>query len=117
MKRMLLLAFLAAAAVPASADTWSAAYNGTIVSTYADGRVVRVYVNPDHSYSIVLPNGNMMRGVWNDANGMSCFNITNPPQPPGARPTCFPVKQYQIGDTFSGQDSTGSFIGKIVPGR
>ena len=117
MKRMLALAFLAAAAVPASADTWSAAYNGTIFSTYTDGRTARVYVNPDHTYVIALPNGATLKGVWNDANGMSCFTITNPPQPPGTPPTCFPAKEYQVGESFPGHDTTGQFTGTIRPGR
>lgn len=112
----LVIALLAAAA-PAAADTWSGAYDGTIVSTYADGRVVKVYVNPDHSYSILLPDGKTLKGTWADADGKSCFTATDPPPAPDAKPTCFPIKEYKVGDTFAGEDATGKFTGVIKAGR
>jgi len=117
MRRTLVLAFLAAAAVPAWADTWSAAYDGTILSTYADGRTAKVYVNADHTYSVVLPNGTTLKGTWADGNGQSCFSLTDPPAAPGSKPTCFEAKEYKVGDSFSGEDATGKFTGTIRAGR
>lgn len=116
---LLLSAALAAgAAVPALAgDTWGATYNATIVSTYADGRIVKVYVNADHSYSIALPDGKTLKGTWADGADGSCFTLTDPPPAPGAKPSCFPIKDYKVGDTFSGEDATGKFTGAIVAGR
>ena len=111
-------AALAAATLPAAAgDTWAGAYSGTIVSTYANGSVVKVYVNADHTYAITLANGGTLKGTWADGDGGSCFTTTDPPQPAGAKPTCFPLKDYKIGDTFSGEDTTGKFTGVIVAGR
>src|SRR5579871_4538896 len=81
-----------------AADTWSGAYGNTITSTYSDGRVVKVYVEPDHSYSIILPNGSKLKGVWADGDGQSCFTLTDPPPAPGAKPSCFPLKEYKVGD-------------------
>jgi len=113
MKSLLLAAALvAAAAVPALADTWTGVYGNTITSTYSDGRVVKVYVNDDHSYSVVLPDGKTLNGTWADANGQSCFTLST-----GGTPSCFPIKEYQVGDTFSGTDATGSFTGVISAGR
>jgi hypothetical protein len=115
--------FLAAAALaaltaaPAAADTWTGAYDGTIVSTYGDGRVVKVYVNADHSYSIALPNGTILKGTWADSGNQSCFTMTDPPSKPGDRPTCFPLREYKTGDTFQGEDPTGQFTGVIQAGR
>ena len=106
------------AAKPALADTWSGAYKGTIVSTYADGRVVKVYVEPDHSYSIDPGNGGAkIKGTWKDANGQSCFTPTDPPPAPDTKPICFPLKDYKMGDTFEGEDASGKFKGVIQPGR
>ncbi len=105
------------AAVPALADTWSGAYGNTIVSTYTDGRVVKVFVEADHTYSVVLPNGTTLKGTWADADGRSCFSVTDPPPAPGAAPTCFALREYKVGDTFEGADSTGSFKGVIQSGR
>ncbi len=112
---LVVAALATAVVVPAFADTWTGAYDGTIESTYADGRVVKVYVNADHSYSIALPDGAILKGTWADAGGQSCFFPTNPP--PGAKPSCFPVKEYKIGDTFTGEDASGKFSGVIKAGR
>lgn len=108
----LIAATLLCAAAPALADTWSGVYDGTITSTYADGRVVKVYVNADHSYSVVLPDGQTLKGTWADADGQSCFTLAS-----GGKPSCFPIKEYKIGDTFSGEDPTGKFTGAITAGR
>ena len=104
-------------ASPAFADTWSGAYGNTIVSTYTDGRVVKVYVEPDHTYSIALPNGSMLKGTWADGADASCFTATDPAPAPGAKPVCFPLKEYKLGDSFDGADSSGSFKGVIQAGR
>lgn len=117
MRTTIMIAAALCAATPALADTWTGAYGGTIVSTYADGRVVKVYVNPDHTYSIGLPNGKTLKGSWADANGQSCFTLTDPPPAPGSAPSCFPIKEYKVGDSFSGDDATGHFTGVIKAGR
>lgn len=104
-------------ATAASADTWSGAYGNTIVSTYDNGNVVKVYVEPNHTYTITLPNGQTLSGTWADGGGQSCFTVTNPPPKPGATPTCFALKEYKLGDTFTGHDSSGGFHGVINPGR
>ena len=115
MRTTIVIAAALFAATPALADTWTGAYGGTIESTYSDGRVVKVYVNADHSYSIGLPNGQTLKGTWADMDGQSCFTMTDPA--PGAKPSCFPVKEYKVGDTFSGDDATGHFTGVIKAGR
>ena len=91
--------------------------SGTIVSTYTDGRVVKVYVNPDHSYSITLPDGKILKGTWADADGQSCFHQTDPAPAATAKPACFLVKEYKIGDSFSGEDAGGKFTAVIKAGR
>ena len=112
----LCLALMAAGVtVPAAADTWTVAYDGTINSTYTDGRTAKVYVNADHSYSVALPNGTVLKGTWTDANGQSCFMLTG--AAPDAKPTCVPSKEYKAGDSFDGEDSTGKFTGVIQAGR
>lgn len=105
------------AIVPASAGTWTDTDKATIVSTYADGRVVKVFVQPDHTYSIALPDGTILKGTWKDGDGQSCFTVTDPPQAPDAKPVCFPLKAYKVGDTFSGEDAGGNFTGVITAGK
>ena len=103
---------------PAAADTWSGAYGNTIVSTYDDGHVVNVYVDEDHTYTIVpKAGGEMISGTWEDGGGESCFTITDPASYAGGEPLCFEQKDYQVGDTFEGTDSTGHFAAVIVKGR
>ncbi len=115
MKPVLAVAILVLAVAPASADTWTGVYGNTITSTYADGRVVEVYVDADHTYAIALPDGARLKGTWADAGGQSCFTLAAPP--PGAKPSCFPLKDYKVGDTFSGEDATGKYTGVISAGR
>jgi hypothetical protein len=107
----------ALACTPALADTWSGAYDATINSTYTDGRTAKVFVNADHTYSIALPNGPTLKGTWADADGLSCFTLTDPAPKPGDKPVCFPVREYKVGDTYSGEDATGKFTATITAGR
>lgn len=107
----------AAAAGPAAAETWSNAYANTIVATYADGRVVKVLVEPDHTYTIATADGQTIKGTWADAASLSCFTITAPASYVGSPPTCFPAKDYKIGDGFDGKDSSGTFHGVVAAGR
>ncbi len=117
-KTIVLAALCGAAFVtPALADTWTGVYGNTIESTYSDGRVVKVYVDADHSYSVVLGDGTTLKGTWADADGQSCFTLTDPAPAPDAKPACFAIKEYKVGDTFSGSDPTGSFTGVIKAGR
>ncbi len=103
---------------PAFADTWTGAYENTIVSTYDDGHIVDVYVEPDHSYTIVPRDGSAtISGTWSDKTGESCFTITDPAEYAGGDPLCFAIKEYKVGDTFEGSDSTGHFTAEIVKGR
>ena len=107
-----------AISVPAFAGTWSGAYDNTIVSTYDDGHVVDVYVEPDHSYTIVpRAGGDTIYGTWADKGNQSCFTITTPAKYAGGEPLCFALKDYQVGDMFDGADSTGHFKAEIVKGR
>jgi hypothetical protein len=118
MKKSFLMACFAAVAASASAGTWDGAYDATIVSTYADGRVVKVWVNADHTYSLLLPDGKtMIKGTWADANGQSCFTATDPPPPAGAKPVCFPIREHKVGDTYGGEDATGKFTSVVQAGR
>jgi len=118
MKYALSLACLIAMAAPASADTWDAAYNNTVVSTYADGRVVKVYVNADHTYSLLLPDGKTtIKGTWADSDGKSCFTATDPAPKPGDKPVCFPDMVHKVGEPYAGEDATGKFTSVIQAGR
>jgi hypothetical protein len=120
-------ALLFAAAMAASglagsayADTWSNAYGGTVESTYTDGRMVKVYINADHTYLIKKPDGTMVvKGTWADADasGQTCFMATDPPPPPNAKPICFAAKDHQIGDSWPGEDPSGKFTSVLKAGR
>lgn len=118
MRKTLVLACLIITAAPAAAGTWDAAYGNTVVSTYADGRVVKVYVNADHTYSLLLPDGKTtIKGTWADADGQSCFTATDPAPKPGDKPVCFPIMEHKVGEPYSGEDASGKFTSVIKPGR
>lgn len=118
MKHAFSLACLIAIAAPASAGTWDAAYNNTVVSTYADGRVVKVMVNADHTYSLLLPDGKTtIKGTWAEADGQSCFTATDPPPPAGAKPVCFAAMEHKVGEPYPGEDPSGKFTSVIQAGR
>ena len=108
---------LAQAGPSLAADTWAVAYGATIVATYSDGHSVKVFVESDHSYSIVPASGETIRGTWADDGSQSCFTIASPAAYAGGAPVCLPSKAYQVGDSFQGQDATGSFTGVIQSGR
>jgi hypothetical protein len=101
----------------AAAETWSAAYGGTIVATYANGSSVKVFIEPDHTFSIAPPQGDKLSGTWKDEGGQSCFTVTVPAAAAGGAPTCVPDKDYQVGDGFDGKDATGAFHAVINAGR
>ena len=115
----LALAWLGAAAIagPAAADTWSAAYTGTIVATYADGHTVKVFTNADHTFTITPVSGAPLHGTWQDGGAQTCFTITDPPAAVGGPPTCIADKAYNVGDGFDGKDGTGAFHAVINAGR
>lgn len=118
MRYAALLAGLIAVAAPAAAGTWDGAYGATIVSTYTDGRVVKVWVNADHTYSLLLPDGKTtIKGTWADANGQSCFTTTDPPPSPDAKPVCFPIREHNVGDSYGGEDASGKFTSVVQAGR
>lgn len=107
----------AIAAAPAAADTWTAAYGGTIVATYADGHSVKVFTDADHTFKIQPPSGGPLSGTWKDDAGQTCFTITAPAAAAGGAPTCIPSKAYKVGDSFDGKDATGAFHAVITAGR
>jgi hypothetical protein len=113
----LALAGAAVVAGPAAADTWSAAYTGTIVATYADGHSVKVFTNADHTFKIQPATGDPLTGTWKDDGAQSCFTITAPAAAAGGPPVCMPAKEYKVGDSFDGKDSVGAFHAVINAGR
>jgi hypothetical protein len=108
---------MAAVASSACAETWSAAYGGTIVATYTDGRAVKVLVDADHTFAIVPPQGDRLTGTWKDEAGQSCFTITAPAAAAGGAATCVADKDFKVGDGFDGKDGTGAFHAVINAGR
>lgn len=113
----LALAGAAGLAASAAAETWSAAYTGTVVATYADGHAVKVFIEPGHTFTIAPATGAPLHGTWQEEGPQSCFTITDPPAAAGGAPTCIAVKAYKVGDTFEGKDGTGAFHAVINAGR
>ena len=113
----LALAGAALAAAPAAAETWSAAYAGTVVATYADGHAVKVFIEPGHTFAIRPASGDPLTGTWKDEAGQSCFTITAPAAAAGGAPTCIADRDYKAGDGFDGKDGTGAFHAVISAGR
>jgi hypothetical protein len=106
-KFLALLALTAALGTgAASADTIVNAQGNTIVVTYANGAVARYHFSADNTFSATLPDGAVISGIWNIANGEVCFL----PNEGGAR-SCTPyVADKAVGDTWQQVGADGSPI-------
>ena len=109
MKRILLgAAVLALTAGVALADNFEGYYGNTVVTTTADGAVIKTKINKDGTYASTLPNGTTAKGTWawKDAT-TACFTQTEPAPAAGSGPACFPIAPHKVGDSWTGKAADG----------
>ena len=116
MKTWMLAAALAAGlAAPAWAGPMDAAFGNTIVTTYPDGAVSKVYLEPDGSYRSIARDGREDVGTWKAEKGRLCYY---PDGAPKGRPICAVGLNKKVGDTWKVfQDDGASIKITIAAGR
>jgi hypothetical protein len=101
--RTVLAASAAAMAIAgaALADNVSGMVGNTAVCTAPGGGVTKVYTDTPASYSIVLPNGQSMKGTVKDDGKQICYTQTDPATTDA--PVCTPSVTRKVGDTWDVQ--------------
>ena len=104
------VAITIAAAVPArAADILEPAFSGTIVSTYPDGRISKLWLNRDGTFSAIGPNHQSQGGHWVVKGHNMCLSQTKPfPIPFVAY--CAPIPSSGISENWTGKAVTGEPI-------
>jgi hypothetical protein len=103
------------AAGPAlAADPMAAAYGNTVLITYGDGTVVKLYIDEGGSYTGDSPAG-QSAGTWAIKGGDTCFTQSSPEAVPES---CSPTVSKNVGDTWTGTGQGGAPVTiTIVAGR
>ncbi|ANP46726.1 hypothetical protein [Candidatus Viadribacter manganicus] len=94
---------LSACATAGSPDTIENSYGNTLVATLASGAQARYYFNPDGTYSVVLPSGVVVSGVFEVDGDQICRTPAG-----GTRACAHYVDGKSVGDTWTQTASDGS---------
>jgi hypothetical protein len=106
MKRLLLFGLSAGAAgliftSATAADNMSGMVGNTAVCTAPGGGVTKVFADTPTTYSIMLPNGQSMKGTIKDDGSQICYTQTDPATKDP--PVCTPSTARKVGDTWDVQ--------------
>ncbi len=119
MKRAL---FIAAAALALSSaafaedDVMASRYGNTTVVTRADGTVIKLWYNADHTWSGDM-GGMAVGGTWKVENGTLCVTY-NGTLPPGAvNPNCSPAMARAVGDHWSVGEGAAKMDATLAAGK
>lgn len=112
--RLLVFALAVATAAPAWADPrLEPAFNGTIVSTYPDGRTAHLWLNRDGTYTAEGRRRKPSSGTWSIKGERICLKQRKPF--PGPFSHC---EKLPDGEQWSSKAVTGEPIKvKLTPGR
>lgn len=92
------------------------AFENTIVSTYPDGRQVKLWLNPDGSYRAAGRTGKPSSGRWTLKGEQICMKQHRPFRAPFSY--CTGVRRGGVGTTWSGKAVTGEPVRiTLVEGR
>jgi hypothetical protein len=109
-------AFSGLNAQAAPLDDVKAAFGNTVLSTYPDGRIQRIWLKEDGSYDAIGRRGKPSAGTWRVKGEKVCLKQTRPFRAPMSYCTSFPA-DGDIGVTWSGKDISGTPIKlKLVKG-
>jgi len=102
------------AATGALADPMMNFYDNTVKITYPDGSTATLKVEPDGSYSMVLPDGSAASGYWSLDGGKFCAERAKPePQPK----RCTPAAARAVGAKWTETMPEGVVRYELVAGR
>jgi hypothetical protein len=95
-------AMMLAGAAMADDSVLASRIGNTTISTGADGTVVKIYYNADHTFGGKL-GAQTAGGTWVLNGNTVCLTYTSPtPLPMGlTNPVCVPVTAHAVGDTWS----------------
>ena len=85
----------------ARADDMSGMVGNTAVCTAPNGGTTKVFTETATTYSIVLPNGQSMKGTVKDDGKSICYTQTDPATTDA--PVCTPSTARKVGDTWDVQ--------------
>lgn len=108
MKRVSVIGLAAAATMfagTALADNEAGMYGNTVVCTYPDGAVTKVYLQQGGTYTVVR-GGQTIQGTWKDDGTNVCYVEANSGTT-GAKPVCVPNTAWKVGDTWQVTDPVG----------
>lgn len=87
----------------------AAAFGNTVVSTYPDGRSMKIWLRPDGRWEGVGRTGVALAGKWRLKKGKVCLRQAKPPTLPLAYCTPFPADS-RPGVQWTGRDFGGTPI-------
>ncbi|WP_174299722.1 hypothetical protein [Caulobacter sp. S45] len=97
------------AAVPSGAQVLEPAFGGTIVSTYADGSVSKLWLNRDGTFTSEGRHHDRRAGRWIVKGHDVCLSQLKPFPIPFAS-YCQPIPAVALTDTWTGKAVTGEPI-------
>lgn len=87
-----------------AADAMASAYGNTVVITYGDGTVVKLFIEADGTYTGESPMG-QSSGTWAISGGQTCFTQTSPQ---AGEPSCSKTVSKNVGDTWTAPGAGGA---------
>lgn|SRR5690349_19320775 len=87
-----------------AADAMASAYGNTVLITYGDGTVVKLFIDEGGSYTGESPMG-QSAGTWEISGGQTCFTQTSPQ---AGEPSCSKTVNKNVGDTWSATGQGGA---------
>lgn len=106
---------LTTAAIAGEAEVMASRYGNTTKVTMADGTVVKIWYNADHTWT-GDNNGNAINGTWKVADGKLCVTFANPP-PNVTNPTCSEAKARTVGETWTAGEGDQKMTVTLVQGK
>jgi hypothetical protein len=106
-------ALLLGASVPAMAgdEVLASRFGNTTITKDAQGNENHIYYAADHTFT-GKQGANAFKGTWKIDGGTICLT-TDQPVPGIANPTCAPVSEHKVGDTWSAGPFTVSLVAGI----
>ncbi|HUO91721.1 MAG TPA: hypothetical protein VMU22_02315 [Rhizomicrobium sp.] len=97
----------------ARADNMSDFYGNTVVCTYPNGEVTKVYVESGGRFTVVR-GGQTIAGTWSDDGANVCYTETNPAPPAGSKPICLASKAWKVGDGWQVTNPKGDTCNAVL---
>ncbi len=112
-----LMAASASAPQPSAEAVIEPAFSATVLSTYPDGRVSKLWLNRDGTFTGEERDHTLKGGRWTIKAGKICMSQTKPFPIPFLT-FCSPIPSAGVGESWTGKAITGEpIVIRIVPGR